>query len=278
MKRRRLADLYKVGTEVTFEDGQGQPVSVWVQKLSPVDHETCVRKANAARARYLRALRDRDSDEWLVAFANVDELNSTDELVEILAQEELSEKQPAIEAEIADEAEWKDDNYLQGLFDAWQEGMAARFTEDEDDAEAAHVFGELKRFNDTVIKRTQDENAALIDEISTIPRDELITRVTEIFIKRSAAVVFMAEFERAQVFLSVREPDNHREYHFKGGIEDVDDLSEVVKDRIIKAYDEMRVDPIEGKGSGETQPSSTSSEQSDEEATDSSSGPQLATV
>src|SRR3954469_5704211 len=59
---RRLGDLFVVGREVTFDDGQGAPISVYVRKLNTSEHERALRRANSERSKVLAAKTDKDSD------------------------------------------------------------------------------------------------------------------------------------------------------------------------------------------------------------------------
>ena len=71
MKRRRLADLYVRGKEVELNDGSGEPVVVWLHKLNGVDRESCLRRANAAKARFMIEADHEDSETFQAMYAQV---------------------------------------------------------------------------------------------------------------------------------------------------------------------------------------------------------------
>ena len=58
----RLSDMYKVSTEVKFMPETEAEEVVLVVKLNEVEQAEVARKAGAARARMVAALRDPDSD------------------------------------------------------------------------------------------------------------------------------------------------------------------------------------------------------------------------
>lgn len=274
MKRRRLNDLYVTGAPFRIELGD-EFEEVWLQKLNPIDHERAIRAAGAARARRMAAARDEDSDEYQSTKQGVAEFSERSVLIDLLAQSDLLERTAAIEAELSDDSEWSKDNYLQGLFDAWQTGVSDRYQKDDNatDAEAQHVFNELQRFNDFVQKRLDSEKEAIVRDLEDTSDEELVERASKLIVERVVAQAFMDEYEVQELLYAVREADNHRKYYF-GTRADVDDLQPEVKEQLLQAYHELIVEPLEGKGSGETQASSSPSDKPAQLATVPSSGPE----
>lgn len=279
MKRRRLADLYRKGREVTFDDGSGEPVVVWLQKINPVDHETVLRKANAARARLLMYRNDRDSEEWQAAYNEALDFGTRDMLVEYLIQPELAKRERGVEAELAEEEEWSKDDFIQGLHDAWNDGDNAlkyRYAEDPEDPEAKRVFAELKKFADIVNTQLEGIAEQLRRDYEGVDEEELRQTFSNQFLEAKANSVWLTEYRRSQLFLATRYPEDHGRFYFESR-DEIDSLEDEVFIPLVNAYESLIVDVTEGKGSQPTPASSPSSEQPGELATVPSSGPPAAT-
>lgn len=259
-KRRRLSDLYVVGKEVTFTDPDGS-LSVWVQKLNQVEHETAYRTANAKRARTFAAYADNQSDEHQGLWSEIEEM-ALEDIIELLAQSQMASKRPALEAEIEAEEEWSKDNYLQGLQDAWDGGLSDAFSKNPEDPDAKRVFAELQRFMEAVDERVSGETERIRKDLKGQAEPELKKQMFQSNVRLQADLAWLQEFRRCEIWLSVRESDNHRERYFESRAE-VDDLTKEVLDGLGAAYREISVDVVEGKASEETPSSSTPSESAD---------------
>lgn len=257
--KRKLADLYVRGKNVTLDDGVGEPVTVWLQKLSPVDMEKVVRRANAYRARLMLDSRDENSEAFLSARSEIESL-TRDELLDLVAESDVGTRALAIEAEIESDERWSKDGYIQGLQDAWNDGMRDRYDTDPEDPEAKSVFDALTGYTDFVTEKLVNEKARVRTELAETRSDEqLRKKVAETAVMSRVDLQWMAEFRRGQIWLSVRESEKDRSYYFTTR-EEVDDLAQDTLVQLIKAYTDLEVDVIEGKGSEVTPPSSLSSE------------------
>lgn len=276
-KRRRLSDLYVRGGPLSVDDGEGA-VDVWISKLNPVDHDTVLRRANAARARFQMVRNDRDSEEYQAAFGAMADLAEADsnDLVTFLINKNLAEYRASVEAETAAEDEWAEDDYLQGLLDSWRE-LRDVWVKDSEDVEAKRVYEEIKRFNEIVAKAVDAEAERLRRDWADADVNALVLAATDAFLVREGEDRWMDEYNRAALWKSVRDPKDHRAYYFESRAE-VDQLAEPVFRQLLTAFLELTVEPAEGKGSVETPASSTSSEQSAEVGTAASSGLQVAAL
>lgn len=276
MKRKRLEDLYKRGVRVVVEDGE-EKVEVWVQKLNPVDHETVMRKANAARARLLMYRHDLDSEYYQSSWTSMSDMHRTDpaDIVGYVAAKDLTTKRAAVEAELGAEERWVEDDYLQGLTDAWEGGMKDVWIADNENVEAVKVFDELKRFDKEASEIVQvylDEQTADVERLTD---DELLDAATTQWLEKRAEDVWYEEYQLSALWKAVRLPEDHGKYYFDARYE-VDNLEEPVRNQLMLAFSGLMVDPLEGKGSGGTPASSKSSEQSAAAGTALSSGLQAA--
>lgn len=270
-KKRRLTELYVVGQEVIFDDGEGEPITVYVRKLNPVDHDTALRRANAARSRIMAIKSDEDTEEYLAMMSLVYDYKD-DDLVQYLVDDYRGTKYVSIEARRADDDEWAKDNYLQGLHDAWDDGVDATYAEDPTDADALRVYKELERFSALVEQDVEAEVGDFRETLSDRSVGDLRAMVLEKIFDVRASIAWLDEYRKCEIWLSVRESD-HKTRYFTGGRQEIDELPTEVFKRLQDAYRLISVDPLEGKDSAATPASSPSSEQQDEPATEGSSGP-----
>lgn len=281
MKKRRLGDLYVRGKEISIDDGTDDAVSVWLQKLNGIDRESCLRRSHAAKARFLTEADNEDSELFQSLYGQIRALPDREGLVAVIVAEDLAKFRQRVEAELAaDEATWGKDNYLQGLVDAWigdedEGGLAAVMAQDPDDPEVQRVNAELERYEAEVVARVQAENERLMKDWSDAPNEVLWRRATGRLLDLRATEVFGKEFERQQLFYSVRDVDDHAKRYF-GTLTEFDDLDDVVRDQLLKEYSELMVSPIEGKDSRASQASSNSSDPSPAEEALTDSGHEAA--
>lgn len=260
--KRRLEDLYVRGRELPVDDGSGDPVVVWVHKLSPLDHEKAIRKASAARAQVVLSARSEDSEEWQEAYADVLDLGKRDVLVDYLLAEDLARAQESTEAELSFGEEWTKDGYLQGLRDSWEDpegSLRDRYATDPDDEDARRVFLELKRFADQVDAQVAPELERLRRDYQDVPEDQLRQQAVARFVELRSGMLWLREFHKSQIFFGTRDVDDHNKRYFAHR-DQVDTLAPEVFQALLHAFDELMVEPAEGKDSPRTPSSSPSSE------------------
>lgn len=253
LKRRRLSDLYVVGKELELDDGSGDPVVVWIQKLTPLQHEKSLRRANGVRAGVL-AIKDDpdDSLERLGYQHEFDQVSTTrEDMVNYLLSEKLANLYQVEEARLAAEKEWSENHYLQGLTDLWEDSAKEAYASDSDDPEAKRVFEELKRFAEKVENSVQGHAKELARDWEGTPDDDLKREVLNKVLETAADMQWLAEYRKCEVWFSVRDPENHNALYFESR-EEVDDLTIETFTALAAAYGELKVDIIEGKDSGET--------------------------
>lgn len=300
-KQRRLGDLYVVGTPVKIT-GQHGDTLVWMQKLDPVDHDACVRKAKAGRAAARALYKDETSEEYLELIDTIDSV-SREALIEQIIGPERDRLLESIRSEmmLGPDSDWAKDDYLSGLYDEWSSTLQARYEDDPDDVDALRVLGEFDRFEKEMEEVAKPQVEALVALWTDTPHERLREKAIESLIDRRLQERWLDEFVRAEVWLSTREPcsgceaeieealrrraageppesqenlhqDPHPTYYFKDRTE-VDRLEPIVRNHLETVYLQLSVDPTEGKDLPETGASSGSSDSSDTEATPASSGP-----
>lgn len=264
-KQRTLADLYVRGRELTFDDGvvvteaDGTvlaPPSVWIQKLNPVEHSQATRKADAARAKTLTIKFDKECEEYLAILNDV--LSADREiLIEILAIAEGQRVYPISEAKIADEEAWKADNYLQGLRDAWSDGVKDAFELDAEDVEAKRVHDELQRFIDLVNADVASQVESCRMSLRQTPHHELVEMSMDKRVKDAADISWVNEYYRSEMAIGTRYIDDHKKRYFPTR-EDVDILQLEAYLPLAMGFRQLTVEPVEGKDLAESPPSSDS--------------------
>lgn len=304
-KTRTLHDLYVIGETVTFpvpEEQREKPdspewVTVYVQKLDPLDHDQAIRRAKAARARKRAVLSDLEGDEYLTLVDTVD-MMSAGELIDVAVAKETQELRESGRSEktLGEDSEWAKDGYLEGLISSWVDNdLEMRLADDPDDVDANQVLKEMARFEEELAQDLAAQLRDLREQYETMDPGELRAEALEQLIDRETQLAFVNEFVRCEVWLSTRLPCNahclhveagvpaprahqqrHPDYYFAGRA-DVERLEAGVMNRLQDAYRRIAVDPTEGKGSRATGASSASSEPSAPEETEPSSG-QLAAV
>jgi hypothetical protein len=288
--QRTLDDAYRVQQEVVIDEGvlddknePYPPFRVLVRKLSPIDQEVVLRKANAARAVVLAAARDQTSELYLDAYARVwDEASQREALLRIYLADEVLEQELSTQSEVehAEGSEWGKDDYLQGLVDAWKSELSDTFAENPDDPDARRVFEELQRFwaevRAIVDRWWEDQQAMHADMGDDELRDKVVGKVLE----REAEKVWEREYQLGTVWRATRLHDNPRAYYWQGddGLARVRDLEDEVFQRLLGTYRDMTVGVMEGKDSPGTPASSPSSEPPATGETSDSSGPVAASA
>lgn len=273
--KRRLGDLWVVGKPLTFDDGKG-PVTVWLQKLNPIEEEEVIRRASAKRAKDLRLAHDHDSEEWKLCESDLLEFTDRASRVDIAIRDELIGRQMRIEAELSAEEEWAKDGYLQGLVDLWEgtddsPGLKERFLTEPEDPDVVRVKSELDRFNDRAEAEVEKERAALRRDWDSNSDDELLAKCVEVIMERRATDTLMSEYELWQIYYGVRDPDHRSERYFVSG-DEVRAIDPKTRKALLDHYRTLMVEHTEGKDSEETPVSSPSSELSVPEETGDSSG------
>lgn len=273
LTKRRLSDLWIVGRELTLDDGQGDPVTVWIQKMNAAEAADTGRLCDAARAKVLAARRDTESPDWQAAHSSVLEYGNQDFnlVIEFLLTHERVKFLRRHEAEQANDEAWSKDNYLQGLRDAWADGLERRWLEDKEDAEALKVHDELERFTHEVNDLVDSDITALREGWSMRSRDELEEMMIDKLMEMDANQAWVTELHYCQVVFGTREVENHKQRYFSGR-DEVNQLSAETFNRLRQAYESLEVDVAEGKGSPAPTDSSPSSEEPAAAETASTSG------
>lgn len=269
-QNRRLEDLYVIGKFIDFDDGKGSPVTVWLRKLNPIEGTKAVRRANAERAKIRSARYDHDSDLYQEVYYEVLEVGDVEQLVDYIALDEMTNLTLQVEAQLAEEEEWATEDYLQGLRDAWEDGLRERFLVDGEDPDAKRVFTELERFADAAKAKCDEQYEIIKNGYRREGLDSLREKAIDQMLGYRASGAWVDEFHRCEIWLGTFEQDTKTQYWVDR--EQVDKLPSMILNKLLSEYQDLSVDVLEGKDSEATPDSSSLSEPPDEGETVASSG------
>lgn len=251
MSTKKLSDLYNVGEVVTIGD-ENDSVDVYIRKLNTVDAQTAVKRAAAKRARALITAKHQDSDDFLSFVSQAQDLGR-DGMIELIIAADAQAIASRLEAQYADDKEWSEDGYLEGLRDAWEE-VKDDYHEAEEGSpekeEADRVFAELKRFQVKVEAAILREIEDIKDAYSSTPDMDLAFKAAEKLVIAQADQEWLTEFQRCQLWLGVRDSKQHNRKYFANRGE-VDELAPEVIGQLVRHFNRITVDPTEGKESEE---------------------------
>src|SRR5690606_28288072 len=142
--------------------------------------------------------------------SEISELASSRELMlDLLVADKLTKVMEAREAELAAEDEWAEDDYIQSLRDAWEDGLKEKYFSDDRDEESERVLNELKRFNEQLEKRIESERRGFHKEFEEKSDDELFKLAVDKIIDTQADLTWLSEYRRCEIWLGTRDPDDH---------------------------------------------------------------------
>lgn len=271
--KRRLTDMYRVQSDpIVFDDGDGDPITVIVRKLNPVDHEGALRNANAARSRTATLKNNPEDEEYQSQWSQVLEYDR-DDLTRFLLEERRMNRSPILEAELAAEDEWSKEGYLEGLQNSWMEGgLKERYAENPEDVEAKRVLDELERFASKLDEIVQAEVDNFEDDLDRKDVEDLRKMVFDRLMVSAASLAWLHEYRRSEVFYSTRTEDG-KERYFKHR-DEVSELPPEIFNRLSEVYQQVAVSVVEGKGLQATETSSLSSDQPESPEPEPDSGPE----
>lgn len=248
-KKASLSDLFVVGKEITIEDGENS-VTLYLKKLTEAEHMEATQQAFKASAQIQLlgkpSIPADHPDKQLYA-AQIDTMESRDELIMFLCLDEIREKEVSIIAEMAANEEWEKDGYLTGLQAAWNDGLDKKWVLDPEDVDAKRVYDELWRYTEICEKEVEAFREGLVKDYEGYDEDQLRSKALEAAFKQAAEFAFSHESVRQQLYRSIRDPDDHNKLYLDSP-EELGHLSDQVNEILMQAYYEMQVSPIEGKG------------------------------
>lgn len=246
-----IFDLFVRGKNVVLTDGDNS-FTVWIQKLSPVEQEKALRRANGVKTAQLALLHSDREERYERSRADLANItDSRASMIDWLATLEAEAKR-VVFAEKAQEQEPWDADKVQGLYDAWRDELHDRWVKDDEktDEEAQAVFAEITEFETLVDNMVQAEFADFQMEFNQDTDAELYEKIVDKLIDLDANQAWYLELRMCYVWLGTRDPENHRNHLFQKR-EDVDQLPAETLRALLEAYDDVTVGVTEGKSSQE---------------------------
>lgn len=255
-----LADLFENGKEHTVVYPGKPETTVWIERPSPDQHEECLRKSRAARARRYHELMDEDSAERLALIQEVEAMNKEQVVDGLLEGESRNYERQALNDVLFSEdygSDWGSEG------EKWSEVLEAlseRLTEiDEHNRE-------LKAANadeEALIRTEKDEEVLRLSEIQEMfeaevkeRRDELVKdRRNEIAISSveklredliehrinlDCDMVWFTTFKFEQLYRAVRYRNDHTQLYFKSASQ-IRQLPRVVQEQLMDGLNEVDI-------------------------------------
>ena len=167
-------------------------------------------------------------------------------MILFILQPEIQKLNAAHEAEVASKDKWSENDYLAALQSAWNDGLKEAYALDPEDPEAKRVLNELTVFDTEVQELVDSDTEALVRDMEHIDGEKLLADVVDRIIETESDITWVVEFRKWQIFFATRLPDNHKMLYFESKSE-VDELDERIFGKLFRAFNEVSVDPIEGK-------------------------------
>lgn len=246
--RARLINLYNIGKEIQLSDDEGE-FTVWVQRITDAQENEAVKKSKIVRAPIVALKRDKTNPERLEYLETLEDwhLADIDSMINILINPKVQEALESNMSRIAEEDEWAKDDYLITLQEAYNSGMKELHLLEPDDKEAARIHDELMRYTKQVEDATEHDRKEYTLEMLEKDPAVIQDQVIDIVINSTANAVQQEEFYRWQVYFSVRDPQDHNKLVFASR-EDIDLLSQENYQKLRDAYDDIKIEGLEGKG------------------------------
>lgn len=218
--RRKLGDLYRVGTEVRFgpdggrvgrekppyfDDPVGEDeIAVWVQAPNPLQRGQASSEAQAARARaMIKTKRDEESEEHLTSMAFLADMSHETLIDYVLLGEQDDRRGEAIRDVLARD-EWKDIVELQDVMRQFDEEETP-----EDDPEYEAVMVKDREYGRQVGERFEQLTEAARESLRMLAHERLEKRALERRSELVGSQRFMDTFELYMTYYSVRDIDAH---------------------------------------------------------------------
>ena len=245
--KERLKKLYEVGKLVTFTDEAGD-FSIWLQKISPIQDKEAGRASLAPRAKVLALLKEKDNPERLMYDDLLESwgLSDRDSRIRFIISPEIQKAQLTAEAQVAAEKDWSENDYLDSLQEAWNSGLRERYSEDPNDEEACKVYDILLRYTEQVEKLVNKEIEELSEAYASRDDGYIKDKLIDLLIEHRAGQEQLAEYNQWLVYYAARNHENNDEFFFDNKDEPLE-LGKELYARLLEEYNEMTIDPIEGK-------------------------------
>lgn len=256
-----LSDLFENGREVTINYPGKPPVTVWVERPNPGQHEECLRRARSDRARRYQELMSPDSDERLALLQEINQMDK-EELVEAVVERDLRkiDRQALNDVLFSEDygSDWgkegeKWSDVLQALTDRFNEIDArnkelkeanadeSALVSPEDDEEIQRLSKVQDQFQGEVNERKEELLANRKVEVAARSTEKLREELMEQRIDLECDVIWFTTFKFEQLYRAVRYPNEHTTLYFKNA-EQIKALPRLVQEQLMDGLNEVDID------------------------------------
>lgn len=271
-----LSQLFLSGQECTIVYPGKPEVKVWVQRPSPDQHEECMKRARASRARRYHELTSGDTDEHMALMQEI-EKHTKQELVKAITDRHRRTVERQALQEVLFSEEYGSDWGKEGeKWTAVLDGIQARLAEIDvhnkelkaakaesglidiqEDEEIARLSKVQEQFESEVNAR-RDELLAEAQEVEALkPIDRLQADLIEQRVSLECDLSWFATFKYEQLFRAVRYIEDTSQLYFQNA-KQIEALPREVQDQLFEALNEVDINADALKNSSTPLPSSVS--------------------
>lgn len=193
----KLSQLFAEGRELVFPSPDGDIV-IWVQKLSTFLIEQCNHEGRVARARKMMEIKEIGSPEFDIFQATMI-ASSKESLVAGFVQSKGDDTFLQVLRDLRSDATWRERIEVLEHSDEHMDGK------DQDDPENKLLAKIAVEYNDEVVKRVEEANAAFKAELEALSEEDLRDRWREQYVESRGMQAFSATRSRYEVFHAMRD-------------------------------------------------------------------------
>jgi hypothetical protein len=247
---KKLSDLYVTFKDLEFSDpaDPDNPIRVRLRKLSPIEQEKAVRKANAVRVRYTNAKhKGIEDDLYASILGEVKSYDGGEFVLEYLVAEKIGLEKTKIEEELSHQEEWEKDDRLQNALDAWED-IKLEWAKGPDyrTPEMNEIWQVLSDFNEACTARIEVRREGIRKQLMRESEDKRMDLMVRSMLERDAVGAWIQEFRTQQILMGSIDPKTTRPY-FSNAAE-VESLPKVILDKFYEAIDALTISGDDLKG------------------------------
>jgi hypothetical protein len=206
LARRKLEELWNASEEFDFSPASDGSFMVNVRKLGPTEQQLAAREASSARTTFVLMAKDEKSPHNINMLYDLESISREDKITQ-LAMAELADQREKIEQEVSAFEEWKKDGKLQGLVDAWEDGLLQEWLkgEGERSEESERVYGEMQRFTEEVESKLSNELEIAKKKFENLDDDEINQKMVNAQVEYDSSAEWLRVFRMYQIKYGVRD-------------------------------------------------------------------------
>lgn len=255
-KPMHLKDLFKTGKEVKLElelDDEEIEIVMWMRKPTASQRDEALNKARGKQARRKALYKDKNSDQYMGLWAEVDNLESREDIIDQLVQFDAQRLQSQAFNEVLHDDEhkprdedgelmWGDDNIqyldlLEGIYNRMDEIRKYNEELEDEDEELIIHFDEddelvaMKKQRDEFEGYVQARYEVLLEDFKGQFADQQISELRDLLLKKliqtETGMAWYEEYQTRMLYHACRDPKDKGQPYFSSH-EDLLDLPPLV--------------------------------------------------